>query len=291
METSPTYALRFLDGIPFHEIHRATVEAFEDYLLDMSYMTEEALRRRATKNGVDLSCSPGAFHEGRLVGLTLVGLGIHGGVPTAFDACTGIVKAHRGCGLAGRLFDLARPALARRGVRQFVLEVLQENKAAIKAYERTGFRISRPWDCFQLEAPARLVDAGRWAIRSVSVEALDAFAGELDWQPSWENGFDAIRAVPGDVRLAGAFEDGTCVGVAAWHPFFRWLMLLAVKRSHRGRGIGSALLAHALAGAGSEGRPLRANNVDPGDAALVGLLERAGFVRFTGQYEMVCDLS
>ncbi|HWQ10224.1 MAG TPA: GNAT family N-acetyltransferase, partial [Holophaga sp.] len=173
----------------------------------------------------------------------------------------------------------------------FVLEVLQENEAAIKAYERTGFRISRPWDCFQLEGPPRPVDSGRWAIRPIPVGALEAFAGELDWLPSWENGLDAIRAVSDEVRLAGAFEGGACVGVAAWHPFFRWLMLLVVARSHRGRGIGSALLDHVLAEAGSEGRPPRANNVDPADAGLVHLLERAGFVRFTSQYEMVCDLS
>ncbi|HWQ08382.1 MAG TPA: hypothetical protein VN436_04720, partial [Holophaga sp.] len=62
MAVTPTHELRFLDGTAFGDIHRAVTEAFADYQLDMSYMTEEALRRRAMKNGVDLTCSPGAFH-------------------------------------------------------------------------------------------------------------------------------------------------------------------------------------------------------------------------------------
>lgn len=287
---NPAYDIRFLDQTPFSVIHGAMTEAFSDYLLDMSYMTEGVLWRRAVKNGLDLACSPGAFLEGRLVGLTLVGLGRWAGAPAAFDACTGIVKAHRGHGLAGRLFEAALPVLKRRGTVRFLLEVLQENAPAVKAYERTGFRITRPLVCYQCEHPELPGPSGAWEIRPVGRDLLGAFEDQLDWPPSWENSFDALRAIPDEVRLSGAFLGGSCVGLVAYYPALRWIMTLVVQRAHRGKGLGTALLAHALRTSEPGGRPVRVNNVDPSDAAMAAVLRRCGFREFTAQYEMVYEL-
>lgn len=283
------HEIRFLRETPFPVLHAAMTEAFADYLLDMSYMTEEVTRVRAAKNGVDLGCSPGAFADGRLVGLTLVGLGRWNSEPAAFDACTGIVKEHRGHGLAGRLFEAALPELQRRGVRRFVLEVLQENAPAVKAYEKTGFQITRSFDCYeQGEAPGRSTPDVE--LRPVGPELLADFEGELDWTPSWENSFDAIRAIPQHVRLFGAFQDGRCEGIVAYLPALRWVMTVVVRRSHRGRGLGSALVCKALDSADPGGRPVRVNNVDATDAGMVRFLVRNGFRVFTTQYEMVSEL-
>jgi GNAT superfamily N-acetyltransferase len=282
--------LRFLDQVPFHEIHRAMEASFADYALDMSYMTEAVLRNRAIKNGVELSVSPGVFSEGRLVGLTLVGLGAWKGQAAAFDAATGIIKEFRGQRLAGRLFDFALPALHGRGVSRFLLEVLQENAPAVKAYEKTGFRITRPFVCYELKADRTPVAPGSSEIRSIERDRLDEFAAHLDWQPSWENTFDAIRAISDGVRLYGAFEGSACVGLVAYYPTLRWIMTLVVKRSHRYRGIGTALLEHALRNVESGKKPVRANNVDSADRALARVLEKAGFVPFTTQYEMEFEI-
>ena len=285
------YEIKFLGGTPFGTIHEAMTEAFADYLMDMSYMTKEVLWRRAMKNGVDFACSPGAFQDGRLVGLTLVGLGTWAGEPAAFDACTGIVKAHRGQGLAGRIFDAALPVLRGRGTTRFLLEVIQENEPAVKAYERTGFRITRPMVCYQRTDP-RLPEASvPVEIRPVGLEALDALLPELDWQPSWENTFDAVRAVPDGIRLYGAFDGAACVGLVVYYPTLRWIMSLVVKRSHRGRGIGKSLLAHALMNVEPGGRSVRVNNVDASDLATVSVLQQCGFRELVSQYEMEFRLS
>jgi len=285
------YEIKFLGETPFDAIHEAMTEAFADYLMDMSYMTKEVLWRRAMKNGVDFACSPGAFQDGRLVGLTLVGLGTWAGEPAAFDACTGIVKAHRGQGLAGRIFDAALPVLRGRGTTRFLLEVIQENEPAVKAYERTGFRITRPMVCYQRTDP-RLPEASALVeIRPVGPEALDVLLPELDWQPSWENTFDAVRAVPDEIRLYGAFDGAACVGLAVYYPTLRWIMSLVVKRSHRGRGIGKSLLAHALRNVEPGGRSVRVNNVDASDLATVSVLQQCGFRELVSQYEMEFRLS
>lgn len=286
---SAGYTIKTLEAVPFESIHAAMLEAFSDYPLDMSYMTLEVFRSRATKNGVDLSLSPGAFDGGRLVGLTLVGIGEWGGQPAAFDACTGIVKAHRGQGLAGKLFAAVLPSLKTRGIRRFVLEVLQENEAAIKAYERTGFRIARPFACYEHDG-GDLPDTSAWEIRPIGGEQLAAFEQELDWAPSWENSFRALALIPDGVRLYGAFRDGQCVGLTAYYPMLRWVMMLVVRRAARCQGAGTALLAHAVSQASAGGRPVRLNNLDPSDLAMAAVAKRCGFRLFTSQYEMVYDL-
>jgi ribosomal protein S18 acetylase RimI-like enzyme len=191
--------------------------------------------------------------------------------------------------LAGRLFEQALPALTARGVRRFVLEVLQENTAAVKAYEKTGFHITRSFACFE-QGDGLANTRHHLDIHPVDAAVLAEFETELDWPPSWENSFDAIRTIAGDVRLIGAFEHGQCQGIAGYLPALRWIVTLVVRRSCRGRGLGGALLREALAQATPAGRPVRINNVDASDLGMLRFLARAGFREFTSQYEMVRHL-
>jgi ribosomal protein S18 acetylase RimI-like enzyme len=125
------------------QLHRAFLEAFADYAMDAGGTTEEQLFLRAAKSAVDFDASVGLYDRDRLVGFTLIGIDESDGVSTAYDAGTGIVPAHRRQGWAGKMFDHAVPALRERGVARFLLEVLQENEPAIKAYTKSGFEIVR----------------------------------------------------------------------------------------------------------------------------------------------------
>jgi ribosomal protein S18 acetylase RimI-like enzyme len=282
--------LRFLGGTPFPSIHRAFEEAFADYALDMSYMTEEVLRHRAAKNGVSLDCSVGAFSGGRLVGLTLVGIGPWQAEPAAFDAGTGILTAFRGQGLAGRMFDFALPELRRRGVKRFLLEVLRENEPAVRAYQKAGFQVTRSFDCYEFQSSSFPPNPRKLEVRGVETDRLDEFVPELAWLPSWENSFEAIRRIPEQVRLLGAFDGGRCLGLLAYNPTLRWIMAVVVKRPHRRQGIGTGLLAGLLGMLPPSGRPIRMNNVDPSDEATRNLLRKSCFRLFTAQYEMEIPL-
>ena len=97
-------------------------ESFSDYAMDVSGVTEEMKRIRATKNNVDWDVSVGVFDSNRMVAFTLIAVDDWQGRLTAFDATTGVVPEHRGRRLAGRMLEHAMPALRRRGVTRFVLE-------------------------------------------------------------------------------------------------------------------------------------------------------------------------
>ena len=141
----------FLSEEKFPQIAGTFDEAFADYYQKSTRKAETWLFNRAAKNGVEWDYSVGAFDGERMVGITLIGISVWMGKLAAFDAGTGIVPDYRGRGLAAEMFQLAVPKLKQRGVTKFLLEVLQVNEPAIKAYQKSGFKITREFDCLGLK--------------------------------------------------------------------------------------------------------------------------------------------
>ncbi len=274
------------------QIHRAFVEAFADYAMDASGTTEDRLLLRMRKNAVDYGLSPGLYDGDRLVGFTLIGIDAWGGRLSAYDAGTGIVPAFRNQGWARRMLGHALPPLRDRSVTRFVLEVLQENEPAIKAYKKSGFEIARELKCYVGQAARLRTLAAPPAleVRPITRTDIATLEPSIDWLPSFENRLSALDAIPNDVQLAGAFVDGACVGVTAYAPPLNWLLTLVVDRQHRRRGVGTALLARLACTLPESVARLSALNVDGTDLGTQAFFESLGFSHLVDQYEMVRDL-
>jgi ribosomal protein S18 acetylase RimI-like enzyme len=278
---------RFLRTEEFAQLYDAFMVAFGDYYVDSSYLTREALYNRAIKNGIVFDASVGAFDGGVLVGFTMVGLDEWKGCKAAFDIATGVVPTHRGRGLARRMFDTAVPRLKEWSVERFVLEVLQGNGPAVKAYKSAGFEVTREFDCFSLDRRrARLTPRTPVDVRLVDRRFLCEVEAYLDWHPSWENSFSSITRIPDAVTLHGAFDGNRCVGLLVYYPVLNWIQTLVVDPSRRRRGIATALIGELLEHLSPEVTTIKLNNVDHSDSATLALLSRTGFELVVSQYEM-----
>ena len=285
--------LRFLSKDDLPDVYATFVEAFSDYAVDMRYNTEPGFAQRAVKNSVEFGSSVGAYDGGRMVGFTLVGVDDWRGTRCAFDAMTGIVKSHRGQGIAGKMFDTMLPRLRTAGVKEFWLEVLQSNAPAIKAYHRTGFRTVREFDCFQLKLEA--ISSNGQAAGAIEVQAIERadlplYVDYLDWQPSWENSFAAIGRIPDEVLLLGARYAGERAGVLVYYPTLSWIMCLAVDRPYRRKGIAGALLRALKKRIGASAPLIKMIGVEHADGGMLRFLKQAGFAVYTALYEMRMDL-
>jgi ribosomal protein S18 acetylase RimI-like enzyme len=272
-------------------VHAAFTEAFADYAMSSSGLTEERLLLRMEKNAVDYDLSVGAYDDGRMVGFTLLGVDSWGGALTAYDAGTGIVPPFRGRGLVRRMFDHALPALRERGVERFSLEVLQQNEAAIRSYRKSGFEITRQLRSYAADAAILFhsptsADASAWDVQPIGARTFGLVVQDADWLPSFENRFSAVERIPNDVTLIGAFDGGRCVGVAAYSPPLRWFLTLVVCRSHRRRGVGRTLLAHVAARLPAGVTGLAVINVDASDEGMIAFVGALGFGPLVDQFEM-----
>ena len=278
-----------LDRVSRQQIHKTFQEAFSDYVMDMSSLTEERLLVRSAKNGVDWEASVGAFDGERMVGFTLIGIDEWQGGMGAFDAATGIVPDFRGQGLASAMFEHALPGLRNRGVETFVLEVIKDNESAIRAYRKAGFEISREFKCFELqvaELRSGPSDADSFQIRPVDRHVVSSLAECAEWPPSWENSFAAIDRLQDELIVVGAFDEDKCLGAAAYTPLFNWVLTILVGPSHRRQGVGSALWGVLVRSLPREVEAVRLLTVEATDDGMLGFLSGLGFEPLVDQYEM-----
>ena len=250
-------------------------EAFSDYAVAFS-MTAPQLREICARRGVVLDLSIGAFDGERLVGFTLNGFDGE----TAYDSGTGVVPSHRREGLARAMMERIIPPLRDAGARRYVLEVIESNTRAVALYESVGFTTTRPLTCWKYERAG----AGNAEIRPIELEQLENFR---DVEPSWQNSGAAIRRARDPRVILGAFDGELLAGYAVVFPRTHDLAQLAVRRTHRRRGFGSALLARAASEA--EGT-VRILNVDARDDGIEAFLRARGAEQFVRQREMEREL-
>ncbi len=286
--------IKSLENISIETIHTAFTEAFSDYLVDISYMTPAVMERRFIKNGFMPALSAGIFDNEELKGFTVVGTGEFNGNVSAFDIMTGLVKDYRGKGLANKMFDLIKIKMKEQAINKFYLEVIQENHAAIKAYEKTGFKKNRELNCYTLDLlklkPAKQIQTVVY-IEQVDKSKIDSFKDFLDWDPSWENHFESIKRIPDKVEIFTARSIGKDIGLLVYYPTLKWVMCLAVHKEHRGKGIATALLEYLSEFLIPETKDIKIFNVLADDTALNKFLINSGCEIMTGQYEMEYILS
>ncbi|MCD4696970.1 MAG: GNAT family N-acetyltransferase [Bacteroidales bacterium] len=281
--------IKTLNKIHFDQIHSAFVEAFSDYQVDISYMTPDVMKKRFLKNGYRPELSAGIFDQDELKGFTIVGTGKFKGSQSGFDIMTGIIKDHRGKGLANQMFDLIKDKMKEQAINTFYLEVLQEHHAAIKAYEKTGFKKTRNFNCYLLNVgklkPAKPIQTVVYIDRITKSE-INEFLAFLDWEPSWENHYESIKRIPGKVDIFVARSMGKNIGVLVYYPTLKWILTLAVDAGYRQKGVATALLEYFLDYLPIYIREIKILNIDEGDIAMNRFLIDSGFELITSQYEM-----
>jgi ribosomal protein S18 acetylase RimI-like enzyme len=186
--------IRNLSGLSYNELFTAFSEAFADYEITLDKVEHQ---RMLNRRGFDAALSFGAFEDGRLVSFTCNGIGRFNGQATAYDTGTGTLKEYRGQGLASRVFEASIPFLVEAGIRQYLLEVLQHNEPAASVYRKMGFEVSREFNYFVAATEAlRLKDKPlpeEYILKSISMDELGDPSAMWDFQPSWQNSFEAIR--------------------------------------------------------------------------------------------------
>lgn len=238
--------IKTLEGVHFDLLFAAFNSAFNDYEVQIG---KEELGVMLQRRGFVPELSFGAFEGEKLVAFTLNGIGQFNGIKTAYDTGTGTLKEYRGKGLATAVFNHSIPFLRSAGVQQYLLEVLQHNGGAIAVYKNLGFEITREFNYFKGEQSSlqllKPITLG-CTISKLELTEVSRLAGEGDFNPSWQNSFEAINRRLSDFLIFGAFEGEMLVGYCIFEPTTGDITQIVTGREHRRNGVATALLREAI---------------------------------------------
>ncbi len=276
--------IRSLEHIHFDSLFDAFSKAFADYEMQLS---KEELYVMLSRRGFVPELSFGAFENEKLLSFTFNGIGEYRGKPTAYDTGTGTLKEYRGQGLASAIFEHAVPVLQLAGISQYVLEVLQHNSAAVSVYQKQGFQVSREFNYFmQRTDQIKLVKLNsNIQIRPILLSDKKLMTSFWDFQPSWQNSFEAIARRESDFKMIGAYQDNELLGYCIFDGASGDFTQLAVARAHRRSGIGTTLIKELLPW--SQKQMVKFINTETTCLSILRFLESLGIPLKGKQFEMI----
>lgn len=284
--------IRNLKNIPFDTLFQAFGQAFADY--EIKFGKDELfsmLQRRGFVSGLSFA----AFNEGDIIAFTFNGIGTYNGLLTAYDTGTGTRKEFRGQGIAPKIFRHSLPFLREAGVRQYLLEVLQNNTQAIAVYRKLGFEVTQEFLCFR-QAKDRLKHlttpchpaSEPIEIIPTGTDIINGCASFRDFNPSWQNNAESIARGRSGLKALGAMTDGNMVGYCIFDPATGDLSQIAVSPGYRRKKIASALFREAVAQ--STSGTIKVLNVNPLCTSMPAFLKSRNMAPAAHQFEMILSL-
>lgn len=279
---------RYLTRADFPALHKAFLEAFSDYFVPFQF-SERQMENHLLQNNVELEKSVGAFFGERLIGFTLNGFGSWNAKKTIYDAGTGVVPEFRRQGVGKALFDFMMPEFEAEGFEQILLEVIAQNKNAVRLYEKLGFRETRRLIYFERKAAFAPKIEQNFEIREIDAPDWELFESFADGKTSWQNSRASVSRIFSRRLALGAFDGEKCVGYGIVAPQFGMISQLAIARNYRRRGAASLILSEMQKRIGAD-KTLRAANVDENIASAVEFLRGRGFAENFSQLELIKNL-
>lgn len=287
----PDFRFSFLSEKDLPELHDTFLQSFADYLVPIQ-LNADQFKTKIKREGIAPSFCAAAYVGSEMVGFILTGLGEWHGVPTAYNAGTGVLPQFRGHNLTQQLYTYMLPKLQESGVEQCLLEVIQENAPALRAYKSVGFKVTRTLDLFRAQKNELLLEVEQPANITLTAttkpdwKIYDCFR---DAEPSWQNTAEAIRKSPDEkVMLEARDEEQDIVGCIIFFPHTGSVAQFAVDGRSRGKGIGTALLREAVQL--TTAPSLMFVNVDTTATSLISYLKRRHFSHVLRQYEMLLPI-
>lgn len=277
--------IRHLTDNDFEVLLQAINGAFADYIVPFQ-LNEEQLKFKMVSEDIVLEWSIGVFEENRLVAFMMHGVRTQDAKKQVYNAGTGVLPAYRGRGLVGKMYAAFGPFLKNNGVEEVVLEVIETNRSAIRAYEKDGFSLKRRLLCFGGRVESK---TDRQAVKIVSLDKLewDKWTSFWDVKPSWQSDIDSMENIHPDAL--GAFMGAELVGYILFSVQRKRIYQLAVVPDQRKKGFGTQLIQEASRI--MDNGQIQFNNIDASGEGLVHFLKQRGLANEINQLEMVKSLS
>lgn len=276
--------VKTLREISIRELSQLFNQAFADYFVKIE-VTPEILEEKINGEDIKPEMSVGIFSGNKPCGFILHAVREIDGEKVAYNAGTGVIQEFRGNNSAVKMYDYILPKLKEAGVKKVVLEVMEQNVAAIKSYLNSGFQKVLNLECFN--GNIQLIHFNKEIkFRKTENKVILELSGFKDWQPSWQHDNLSVIQSSAFETFCG-YSNNILVCYASIIPKTGRVAQFAVNPDYRRQGIGSALFQYL-----SEMCPngLSVINVDGNNKETLAFLKHIGLDHFLRQFKMELHL-
>ncbi|MEG0249345.1 MAG: GNAT family N-acetyltransferase [Peptostreptococcus sp.] len=287
---------RSLEETSIETLHKAFLNAFSDYEVNMDFSLEK-FKNMLQRKSYLAKISMGVFDNGLLVGFVMNGFRVINGKTTAYDMGTGVVADYRRKGITSSMLLNIKKILKDEGIKQYLLEVIQTNNSAVELYKKEGFKVIRDLQCFKMKKKDYLYkddcNINSYKIENVDKTEFKKFKTEelmafWDFEPSWQNSMDSVKALADNFSYSFAFHDNKIVGYGIIDKNTGDIVQLAVDKNHRRNDISKCILHHLFKATNSD--DITVNNIDSKGSETIKSLKKLGFEHNVDQFEMIIGM-
>ena len=155
-----------------------------------------------------------------------------------------------------------------------------------------GFEISREFGYYiqrteEIEFCSHDIN-NDFKFREIDLEQINKMSSFWDFNPSWQNDFEAISRKADDFRIIGTFDNKRLIAYCTFEPKSGDISQIAVDRNYRRKGIATELLKSIMKL--NRHHSIKVINIDLNCSSLKGFLKSNHILQSGKQYEMIKKL-
>jgi ribosomal protein S18 acetylase RimI-like enzyme len=265
-------------------IHKAFIDAFSEYEVKID-MPIEKLNEMLLTRDYNPFLSIGCFENNRLIGFILTGYRSIDNTKCCYDVATGVIKEYQNRHVGSILIKELKRSIERNGINQFQLEVLENNIAARKLYEKNGFSITRRLRCYEKEPQRYSISKTLYEVSRDSEVLRSINENEyVSYKPTWQNSLKAFYNNMDKYYVISLLDSTIIVGYGVIHKEKGDILQVGVKGTYRDKGI-EELLIDEMANSISKSK-VRLLNIED-NSYMQKKMEENKYNNFVNQYEMI----
>jgi ribosomal protein S18 acetylase RimI-like enzyme len=261
-------------------------KAFSDYIIPINLSHGQFIQKVIQKTNISFKYSIGTYYNKKLIGFIYNSINYYEKKNTAYNGGTGVISDFRGNGLTQRMYDSIFPGLKKIGIEQCVLEVITNNKPAIRVYEKLGFQRTKFYHCLKMNEESRYLQQIRNKDINIIVPSKPKWGKYekfCDYNTCFLDTFPLLKKNKQNETILEAHQNEQLVGFIIFNRLMGRIEQIAVDQNLRGNGIGSILIKKMRTICRK--KPIYILNLNERNYDLLNFFLRLGFRNEIDQFE------
>jgi len=227
------------------KMRRTFNNAFSDYIVPINLTHGQFIQKIVQKTNISFNYSVGAYSKKILIGFIFNSINYYEGKKTAYNGGTGVIPKYRGNKLTEKMYSSIFPKLEKNGIEQCVLEVISNNKPAIKVYENLGFTRSKFFHCMKLKSESSYLSG----LKKPNIELKfpqspkwKKYESFCDYETCFLDSLPLLKKNKVNETILEAYQDDKLVGFLIFNKKMGRVEHIGIDQDARGRGIASMLI-------------------------------------------------